>query len=151
MAAPERQSAARKRKSAAKNDTTASEGSVDAFLDALSEPARAEARTLRRLFEEATGAKAKRWGKAIVGFGERKLVYESGREVDWFVAGFAPRKGRHVLYLGAGDGALDGELAALGDLERGKGCVYLRTLEGIQEKDLSRLLRKAASRAKPSR
>ncbi len=135
-----------KRKSPAKNLTTATKGDVDAFLAALAAPARTEATKLRALFEAAVGAPAKMWGKAIVGFGERKLVYESGREVDWFVIGFAPRKGRHVLYLGAGDASLDAELAALGDLERGKGCVYLRSLDDVSEKALARLLRKAAAR-----
>lgn len=130
---------------AAKNATTRTAASVDAFVASLPDEAvRADAAALRVLFERAVGAPAKMWGKAIVGFGERRLVYESGRELDWIVAGFSPRKGKLTLYLGLGDGTYDADVAKLGRCTTGKGCLYLRSLSDVGAPALAALVRKVA-------
>ncbi len=53
---------------------------------------------MRRL----TGKPGKRWGPSIIGFSQVRLRYASGRDLDWFQVGFAPRKPALVLYLGLG-------------------------------------------------
>ena len=58
---------------------------------------RRDCRTLMAMTEKATGAAPRMWGPGIVGYGERHYVYESGREGDWPVAGFSPRKGNLTI------------------------------------------------------
>lgn len=38
------------------------------------------------------------WGSSIVGFGSYHYKYASGREGDWFLTGFSPRKQNLTLY-----------------------------------------------------
>ena len=51
------------------------------------------------MMEKVTKAKAKMWGSAIIGFGDKRLKYDSGRELDWFVMGFSPRKAKYCFYI----------------------------------------------------
>lgn len=130
----------------AANKTQATAQSVDAFLSGLDEPRRSECARLATLMESVTGAAPRMWGAAIVGFGEEHLVYESGRELDWFRVGFSPRKAALTLYLGAAaleDAAL---LAQLGKHTVGKGCLYLKKLEDADPAALEALLRRSTNR-----
>ena len=87
---------------------------------------------------------------SIVGFGRCHYRYESGREGDWMVSGFAVRAKELVLYLGLGAGGFDDLLARLGKHKTGKGCLYVRSLADIDpavlEAIVSRALAAAASR-----
>lgn len=74
---------------------------VEAFLLRVDDKKRADARTVCDLLRAATGEEPAMWGSGIVGFGHRHLKYETGRELDWFVVGFSPRKQALTLYLGA--------------------------------------------------
>ena len=82
------------------------------------------------LMETATSAKGKMWGTSIIGFGDRRLKYESGRELDWFIMGFSPRKQNFALYI---SGAVKQEtlLKKLGRYKTGKGCLYINKLEEV--------------------
>src|SRR5215218_8928445 len=83
--------------------TEPTDASVDAFLDAIEDPARREdSRAICRLIAEETGEPPRMWGESIVGFGSYRYSYASGREGDWMALGFAPRKGRLTLYLMGG-------------------------------------------------
>ncbi len=74
--------------------------SVDTFLNSVAdEQKRKDAFALLALMEKATKSKAKMWGSAIIGFGDQVLKYESGRELDWFIMGFSPRKQNFALYI----------------------------------------------------
>ena len=82
--------------------TQKTELSVDAFINALAdEQKRKDAFTILELMEAATKAKAKMWGSAIIGFGDKRLVYESGRELDWFIIelDFLPCNQRLFFFL----------------------------------------------------
>ena len=57
---------------------------------------RAEAETLVKIFDKATGWKAQMWGPSIIGYGRYSYTYESGRQGDSCVVGFSPRKARHL-------------------------------------------------------
>ncbi len=78
--------------------------SASADLAAHPDPRlRKDARTVAAMMRRLTGRPGRRWGPSIVGFGEVRLRYASGRELDWFLVGFAPRRPAMVLYLGLGD------------------------------------------------
>jgi len=52
--------------------------------------------------KQVTKGKPKMWGPSIIGFGEYHYRYESGREGDWFLTGFSPRKQNLTIYIMAG-------------------------------------------------
>ena len=107
-------------------------GSVKEFVDAIAdERVRKDAKTLLKMMEKVSGAKAKMWGAAIIGFGDHVLVYPTGRTLDSFKIGFSPRKGKFSIY-GMGKEIEDkATLAKLGKHKTGKGCLYLTSLEGL--------------------
>jgi hypothetical protein len=119
------------------------------FLSTVKDEARREdCLALVELMAKATKAEPKMWGKSVVGFGDVHLVYESGRELDWFIVGFSPRKKDLTLYLGAGF-ELDAATAKkLGKHERGKGCLYVKALEDVNLPALKKLIGDAVKRVK---
>jgi hypothetical protein len=84
------------------------------------------------------------WGKSIVGFGSHHYQYASGREGDWFVMGFSPRKQDLTLYLMSGVERHRELLGRLGKHKTGVGCLYLKTLDDVDLPTLRRLLRESA-------
>src|SRR5216684_2975361 len=83
----------------ADNKTKPSKLSVASFIDALTDQTkRADARTLVKLMQSATGEKPKMWGPSIIGFGSYHYTYDSGREGDMPLVGFSPRKAATALY-----------------------------------------------------
>jgi hypothetical protein len=128
--------------------TKATAGSVAKFLGALDPDRRRDCEILVRLFSRVTKAPPKMWGSSIVGFGDHHLVYESGRELDWFVAGFSPRKKDLTLYL-MGRKPLDAKLAKrLGKHATGKGCLYIRRLADVDLDVLEEIARQSARNLK---
>ena len=112
--------------------TQKTELSVDVFIKTIpEEQKRKDAAVIRDLMEKATKSKGKMWGSAIIGFGDRRLVYESGRELDWFVMGFSPRKQNLTLYIGGIVEKQQALLKKLGKHKTGKGCLYINKLEEI--------------------
>ena len=85
------------------------------------------------------------WGSSIVGFGNVHLKYESGRELDWFVIGFSPRKQDLTLY-GLGNWMESDLIKKLGKVKTGKGCLYIKKLEDVDVKVLKELLKQAAKK-----
>ncbi|MES2473002.1 MAG: DUF1801 domain-containing protein [Pseudomonadota bacterium] len=133
----------------AENKTKATRASVSAFIAAISDDTkRADAKTLVKLMQAATGEKPKLWGPSIIGFGMHHYVYESGREGDMPVIGFSPRKPALVLYLTPFKGS-DALLKKLGPHTSGKACLYVKTLADVDAKILKQLIEKSAA-ATPS-
>lgn len=103
---------------------------------------REEARMLDTLFRKVTGQAPKMWGPSIIGYGEYRTTYASGREVHWMRTGFSPRKAKHSLYLMGGYcDPLTGQhrdelLARLGKHSTGKSCLYINKLADIDLKVL---------------
>jgi hypothetical protein len=127
--------------------------SASAYLAALPDPRlRKDAKTVAAMMRRLTGRPGKRWGPSIIGFGEVRLRYASGRELDWFLVGFAPRRPAMVLYLGLGDALSAAALKKLGPHQRGpgqnSGCLYLKTLEGVDLAVLEGLARTAIERVR---
>lgn len=100
---------------------------------------RSDASVLCDLMQNATGQPPVMWGPSIIGFGLIHYKYDSGREGDMPAVGFAARKGTLVIYgLGAQDHPDD--IARLGKLKTGKGCVYVKSLATIDQGVLSELI-----------
>ncbi len=72
------------------------------------------------------------WGDSIVGFGSYHYRYASGREGDWFLTGFAPRKRELTVYIMPGFSQYGELMAVLGRHRTGKSCLYLRRLDDIE-------------------
>ena len=114
--------------------------SVAKFVDGVEESRRADCRALVKMLERATKAKAKMWGSSIVGCGDYHYKYESGRENDWFMAGFSPRKKEFVLYLMGGIHREPALLKKLGKHKAGKGCLYIKQLADVDTKVLEEIV-----------
>ena len=121
--------------------TTKSEASVEDFINAVvDEGQKADAHAIVKLMQAATKAPPKMWGTSIIGFGAQILKYPSGRELDWIIIGFSPRKANTVLYL-AFDLNLHNELLVkLGKHKTGKGCLYIKHLSDIDIAVLKKLI-----------
>ena len=122
--------------------------SVDKFLRGIAdEQKREDCYQILKLMEKATRSKAKMWGTSIVGFGEHHYVYESGREGDWFITGFSPRKQNLTLYMMGGFDQFQDLLPKLGKHSTGKGCLYINKLADVDIKVLKELITKSAKTA----
>jgi hypothetical protein len=131
------------------NKTRPTELSVEAYLAAIEDKVRREdCRALATLMSKATKQPAKMWGSSIVGFGSYHYRYESGREGDSCVAGFASRKGDISLYLMTDPETRDELLAALGKHKAGKGCIYVRRMVDIDAKVLAKLVAGSVAEAR---
>jgi hypothetical protein len=115
--------------------------SVEKFLDSVvDEQRRADCRELLALMSKLTGEKASMWGASIVGFGSYHYKYASGREGDWFLTGFSPRKQDLTLYIMSGFPKFEPLLAKLGKFKHGVSCLYLKRLSDVDRKVLSQLI-----------
>jgi hypothetical protein len=115
--------------------------SVNEFISALNNADKeAEARKLLQLFKEVSGEEQVMWGKSIIGFGNYKYVYESGRSGQWLLSGFSPRKTQHSLYIISGFEKLGPLLSQLGPHKLGKGCLYVKKLSAIDEDVLREII-----------
>ena len=138
----------------ADNKTKPTKVSVSAFIAALTdETKRADAKSLVKLMQSATGEKPKMWGPSIIGFGSYHYTYESGREGDMPLAGFSPRKAATVVYGITGSGDSEALRAKLGKHSTGVGCLYIKKLADVDQKVLETLIQKsvAAKRAEHRR
>lgn len=124
--------------------TKPTDASVEDFLNMV-EPAtkRQDAFTILDLMKEVTGEEAQMWGASIVGFGRYHYKYASGREADWMLTGFSPRKQNLTLYIMAGFAQYDDLLARLGKHTTGSSCLYIKKLQDI-DLDVLRELVKAS-------
>ena len=120
--------------------------SVEAFLNSVSdENKRRDAFTVLELMRKVTRAEPRMWGTSIIGFGDTHLKYASGRELDWFLVGFSPRKQDLTLYLGLGPGWGGDLLEKLGKHKTGKGCLYLHSLNGVDLPTLEALIERSVT------
>jgi hypothetical protein len=129
----------------ADNKTKPTKLSVSSFIGALTdETKRADAKSLVKLMQRATGEEPKMWGPSIIGFGSYHYTYESGREGDMPLVGFSPRKAATVLY-GTGIGDSEKLLATLGKHTTGKGCLYIKKLADVDQKVLESMIVKSVT------
>ena len=104
------------------------------FVAGVDHPQRkADAKVLLKWFAEVTGLKPKMWGPGLIGYGRYHYKYDSGREGDFFLTGFSPRKANLVFYVMPGyqSEAMQERLARLGKYRTGKSCLYVNKLADI--------------------
>ena len=124
--------------------TKANDASVSKFVDAIADAqVRQDCQTIIEIMCTASKAEPRMWGTSIVGFGEHRQLYASGKTADWMLIGFSPRTQNIVLYLMLGSGNYDELLAGLGKHTLGKGCLYIRRLSDIHLPTLKKLVRAA--------
>jgi len=119
--------------------------SVDKFLRGIrDESKREECHQVLKIMKRATKAEPKMWGTSIIGFGNCHYIYDSGREIDWFVAGFSPRAASLTVYITGGfDKAM---LKKLGKYKTGKNCLYINKLEDVDKRVLGELIVKSVKK-----
>ncbi len=110
------------------------------FIDKLkSDAKRKDSHELVAMMQDVTGEPPKMWGPSIVGFGSRRYRYATGHSGETCVAGFSPRSGALVVYLGPG---VDNDklMAKLGKHKHGKGCLYVNKLDDVDRSVLRKLI-----------
>jgi hypothetical protein len=128
----------------AENKTQETDKSVRAFLENVQDDQkRADCFTLVQLMQEITGQEARMWGDTIVGFGKYHYKYATGREGDYFLAGFSPRKQNLTLYIVAGFAEYEALLSKLGKYSTGKSCLYLKSLKDVDMTALKELVQRS--------
>jgi len=124
--------------------------SVDDFLEAIeNDQVRDDCRTIAGIMEKAAKAPPRMWGTSIVGFGTLRSTYASGREAEWMLTAFSPRKQNITLYLGHLDEQRD-LLDKLGTHSCGKGCLYIKRLSDVHLPTLTKLVKSSVALARKS-
>ena len=135
----------------AENKTKPTAKSVPEFLNQIADPKRREdCLAIAEIMERLSGSQPKMWGDSIVGFGDYRYKYASGREGDWFLVGFAPRKQNLSIYIMGYLEYYSDILEGLGKFKHGKGCLYIKKLEDIDLEVLETLITTSISRLKAS-
>lgn len=136
----------------AENKTQPTKLTVRKFLDEKVTDAerRADCDTIVELMEKATKRPGVMWGPSIVGFGTYHYKYESGREGDFLVIGFSPRKSDLTLYGLDINGAPE-LMEKLGKYKNGKGCLYIKKLSDIHMPTLKALIKNGVDAKKKER
>ena len=115
--------------------------SVSDFLSTVEDKKmRTECRVVSKMMREATGKRAKLWGTSIVGFGTYDYQYASGREGSWPIVGFSPRSKNLSIYITPGFSKFDKLMGQLGKYKTGKSCLYIKTLDDVDQKKLKALI-----------
>jgi hypothetical protein len=121
--------------------TSRTNASVTAFISSVKDPeVRKDVRTIAALMKKATQSKPAMWGASIVGFGSVTLHYSTGRELDWMLCGFSPRKQALTLYLSTGFPFNESLMKKLGKHKHGMGCLYIKSLNDVDLKVLEQII-----------
>jgi len=118
---------------AKENKTQPTAVRVEDFISSIDhEKRRADAQTLHQMMQRVSGHPGRMWGASIVGYGDMRYRYATGREGDWFLLGFSPRKTSLSLYLCLGGlEQFSSYLDRLGKHKTGAGCLYINTLADV--------------------
>ena len=121
--------------------TKVNKASVEGFLSKVKDEAvRNDCFEILKIMKQVTKEEPKMWGSSIVGFGSYHYKGASGREGDWFITGFSPRKQNLTLYIGVGDDSDNPLLKKLGKYTTGKVCLYIKKLADVDRNVLQRLI-----------
>jgi Domain of unknown function (DU1801) len=133
----------------AANKTSATDASVANHIASIAnEVLRKDCMALVKMFRTVTKFDPKMWGPSIIGFGSYHYKYESGREGDMCLTGFAVRSNELVVYLTASSKQQEALLAKLGKHRMGKACLYIRGLKDIDAAILETLISDSVAEVK---
>ncbi|NQW29076.1 MAG: DUF1801 domain-containing protein [Ignavibacteria bacterium] len=116
--------------------------SVEDFINSVEdEQKRNDSFVLLEMMQKATGEQPVLWSSSLIGFGKKRYKSPTtGREVDWLVIGFSPRKANLSLYLTVDIKKYATALEKLGKHKTGVGCLYINKLEDVDLKVLRGLI-----------
>jgi hypothetical protein len=139
---------AEKKTKLAEIKTKATAASVEDFINnVVDEQKRKDSFVILEMMKIATGDEPRMWGSSLIGFGDKRYKSPAtGREVDWFVIGFSPRKANLSLYLSVGIGEHEEALKKLGKHKTGVGCLYINKLEDVDIQVLKKMIETSANR-----
>jgi hypothetical protein len=120
--------------------TTETTASVDAFIAKQPADIAADCRAIMGLMRKATGEDTKLWGASIVGYGRYAYTYDTGREGEWMITGFSPRKANLTLYIMMGFEDEAALMEKLGKHTTGKSCLYIKKLSDVDLRVLESLI-----------
>lgn len=124
------------------NKTVETDTGVEDFINAVEqEQKRKDSWDLIALMKDITGSEPKMWGSSLVGFGQYHYKYQSGREGDFFITGFSPRKAALTVYIMPGFDGYKEQMEMLGPHRTGKSCLYLRNLNAVDRSVLEEIIR----------
>ncbi len=124
--------------------TKLNDASVEGFLNSVKdEQTRADCFEILKIMKQVTKEEPKMWGSSIIGFGSYHYKGASGREGDWMLTGFSPRKQNLTLYLMGGFDTHVDLLKKLGKHKTSVGCLYIKKLEDVDVKVLKELIKKS--------
>ena len=130
----------------AHNKTKPTQRKVSEFIAGIEDKRkRADCRELMKLMSEITGNRAKMWGPSIVGYGKYHYKYASGREGDFFLTGFSPRKQALTIYIISGFELNPELMEKLGKFKTGKSCLYVKSLDDIDRSALAQLVEESVA------
>ena len=126
--------------------TQKNDASVEEFLNGVSDHRKRTDRfAILDLMRDVTGDEPAMWGSSIVGFGSYRYKYASGREGEWFLTGFSPRKQNLTLYIMSGFDNYDSLLSELGKYKTGKSCLYINKLDDVDQATLRVLIEQSVA------
>ena len=133
---------AEKKSKVAEIKTKETSASVENFVNSVKdEQKRKDSFVLLEMMKGASGEEAKMWGGSLIGFGNKRYKSpSSGREVDWFLIGFSPRKANLSLYLMINHKEHADAIKKLGKYKTAGGCIYINKLEDIDLKVLKGMI-----------
>ena len=121
--------------------TKVNDASVEGFLNSVTdEQKREDCFEILKLMKQVTKETPKMWGSSIVGFGSYHYKGASGREGDWLLTGFSPRKQNLTLYITGGFDLYKDLLRKLGKYQTSVGCLYIKKLDDVDKKVLKELV-----------
>lgn len=137
---------------AAELKTQQTDASVDDFIASIdNEVRRNDAEKVLAIYKRVTGEEPRMWGPAIVGFGNGRLKYPDGREIDWMLAAFSPRKQNMTLYVICDSPKQPDLLAKLGKHTTSTACLYIKKLSDVDEKVLEAIVKDSYMHAKKNK
>jgi len=121
--------------------TKVNNASVTDFLNSVAdEQKRNDSFEILKMMKQVSKEDAKMWGTSIVGFGSYHYKGASGREGDWMLIGFSPRKQNITLYIMPGFDHYQELMKNLGKYSTGKSCLYIKRLSDVDVNVLKELM-----------
>ena len=109
---------------------------------------REDCTVVAKLMEEAAKQKGLMWGTSIAGYGTTTIKYAGGKEADWPLIAFSPRKQSLTLYISASDPNKADLLSKLGKHKVSGSCLHIKRLSDVDLPTLKKLINVSAKRKK---
>jgi len=121
--------------------TVPTDVSVLDFIHQITHPVKkADSLILLELITKITGTTPVMWGPSIIGYDTYHYTYASGREGDWPIVGFSPRKQNISIYIMPGFDTFKDKLAQLGKHKTSVSCLYINKLADVDLEILTEII-----------